>query len=427
LGAKLYPLYDEDLTDTDQNDDAAIFNYVYKPKSFGIQNLIIKTWDTPGNSQIQAINFYNKNVEIKDVSDTFIDAGSNLYPALAINMGIPPAQNTTFEQIIVVIENLGGFSSSDLAALTSNSSSGIAIYKDSGDTAGVFDSKDEYIPTGALPFLQTTATACTVLIQLSENVIIPNDDAGSNAGADYYVVLKTSSTIDFKDSFIVSIPDNGIFMSTGRIGRKISTDTITATIPLNLTNIIADTETVISNIYYPAIGIDVTSSGRDAYINKVIVTIENINGFTMADLADIITENGLSLWTDDGFMDNIGTFNLLTDIIIPLDGSQSASGSSGKYKITLTPQTPIVIPMTRTGAEIGNDIYVVFKPNNNISYNDSFKISIEPGDIIFNSPFTTKKSIVTGNIKAGGNINFPLSNIVYSQITNLKSQQVVNK
>ncbi|MCK4904983.1 hypothetical protein KAS42_01890 [bacterium] len=146
-----------------------------------------------------------------------IPANSSRTPVIGINTWDDTENGGALEQVIVEFYNPGGRddvafnAEDDLKHLSSGSSSGVAIYRDTNGN-GVFDSAiDLVIPlkewswdegVGGQPYDQ-----CRLVFQDPEP-IPANDTAGtSNSGADYFVVIKTAGSLGYQpgDDFSVGI------------------------------------------------------------------------------------------------------------------------------------------------------------------------------------------------------------------------------
>src|SRR3989338_5371415 len=85
----------------------------------------------------------------------------------------------------------GFAAATDLPALSISTSSGIALYRDdnSSGTQGTFDAADDVVPLASVP--EWTGATTTFTVAAVETV--PADDAGANAGNDYFLVIQTAA------------------------------------------------------------------------------------------------------------------------------------------------------------------------------------------------------------------------------------------
>ncbi|MBE7557870.1 hypothetical protein HS125_02520 [bacterium] len=102
------------------------------------------------------------------------------------------------------------FTLSDLASLSNSMLSGLALYKDVNvgpiSQNAVFDASDELVP-----MLPPVASGLDVTLRfLAPYPDVPDTDLGLDSGADYFLVFRTSSSINIGDAFAVAIPRNGL-------------------------------------------------------------------------------------------------------------------------------------------------------------------------------------------------------------------------
>ena len=122
----------------------------------------------------------------------------------------------------------GNFTASDLAPLSTDSSSGVAVYIDNktDGTYGVFDSADLPAPLSSVP--SWVVNGSTVRTSLSLNSIsIPTNDLGNNSGPDFFLAIRTSRTAADGDDFSVSLDSGDIRTDSGPVYfQAVTTDAI---------------------------------------------------------------------------------------------------------------------------------------------------------------------------------------------------------
>lgn len=106
----------------------------------------------------------------------------------------------------------GGFSETDLAAITAATSSGISLYRDSGSIAGKFEGSgtgsDQVIALAGTPDWSSSSGTITLTpaTPVSLTTGVPNV---------FYVAVRTSATISNGDQIVASISVNGVVTSGG--------------------------------------------------------------------------------------------------------------------------------------------------------------------------------------------------------------------
>ena len=99
-----------------------------------------------------------------------------------------------------------GFATSDLLAIATGSTSGVALYNDAGGTAGSFDGTDAVVTLAASPAFagsNITLTPATPVALTNAVAVV------------FYVVIKTSSTIANNDVIAATIPASGVMTTDG--------------------------------------------------------------------------------------------------------------------------------------------------------------------------------------------------------------------
>ncbi len=182
---------------------------------------------------------------------------------------------------------------------------------------GVFDLFDDPLPlrndTGApLAFRMVPGSTDTVFVDLnliSGSFVMPDDATGIAEGYDYFVVLRTSDQIDYRDTWRVYIEDQGVRFRGGRsaMNTGVSTDSIAANVPVILTDLTrvepsqqvqtiqANSEPTVVvglNLYDRTLADRTSGTPQPASLEYIRVTFDNIGGdhdFTPSDLLPIST------------------------------------------------------------------------------------------------------------------------------------------
>ncbi|HPN32579.1 MAG TPA: VWA domain-containing protein, partial [bacterium] len=221
---------------------------------------------------------------------------------------------------------------------------------------------------------------------------MPDNLTGLNEGADYFILVASSSTCNFNDKFSVSIPKYGIEYSSG--DQNPYSDYYSETISIGVPTTFKDMLTESGDTYISAnsdtkaiIGINVYDNAGFAdgglEINSILVQFYNVDGFTFDDLAnaDTTIKSGISLYVDNkaegiqGILDDKDTFvELLT-----------TPSSPAPLQYLLKPKNNIDVPNTNDGG--GNpDIFAVIKTSSSIDFlkeGNKFKYGISAQGITF--------------------------------------------
>ena len=151
-------------------------------------------------------------------------------PAAAIKVVIAVDAAETLAAITVVATDSASTSfapATDLAALGTDATSGIAIYNDAGSTAGSFDATDAVVTLSSASAFSSGSTTLTL--------------ASPGVAGTYYIVYRTAAAAVNGHSFVLTIPVNGIATSsnsptiTAVTTSPIAVDTAAPTVNTNMT------------------------------------------------------------------------------------------------------------------------------------------------------------------------------------------------
>ena len=264
-----------------------------------------------------------------------------------------------------------------------------------------------------LPNDSATFSYLQAEINLAPGGDIPDDDLGINAGADFFIVLRTSRDINFKDQFYVVVPRNAITFDSGQ---SLGNNTVT-TLPIE-TNVpifysdLADTfgRSVGRNSYpLPVISMDANSETVDnpntsnEYLEGITVQFvrgSSMSSFTNQDIADLLmngTSGGIHFYRDDG--DSI--FNSSMDTSIAFSNQPVFQGDNevvlwfdDAENNPLT-QIPGGMDELEGDAGYGDDYYLVIRTSDSITRDSSFTITIK--DVVLGNT-SSMKSFTTDAI-----------------------------
>ncbi len=112
----------------------------------------------------------------------------------------------------------GRFESSDLAPLSTDSASGVALYMDNKakGNPGAFDQHDTPATLSELPQWFGGGGGLRVFLNTTGSPI-PSNELGNNSGPDFFVVIRTSSSASDGDSFTVALKSGDIWAGAQRM------------------------------------------------------------------------------------------------------------------------------------------------------------------------------------------------------------------
>lgn len=183
--------------------------------AFGFSTFTTKQPDTEATAVLTA----GMPVFLTAVGDTFINTDSTPIWVIGID-----AADTIFEGpgresltiVKVTFETISGFTLNDLRTLTTDTYSGVALFRDDGTSQGAYDPPWSASPDALVPLAAAPASAgFTVTIAIPPAVgAVPDGNAGNDTGPDWWVVLRASSTADTSDKFRATIASAGLTWST---------------------------------------------------------------------------------------------------------------------------------------------------------------------------------------------------------------------
>jgi len=163
----------------------------------------------------------NVNLKLTDLipSNNYVVPPTYDCPAIGINLFDGKRDETDGERYLKEIVVYYNGNLSNLASLTTDGSrSGLALYKESGINSG-WDAED--IP---INLKSISSSGNKVILTLPDNIYpVPDDDAGTNSGDDFYIVLRTSENARTGDTFEIEIR-NDLSLPIGLVGDRIKFD-----------------------------------------------------------------------------------------------------------------------------------------------------------------------------------------------------------
>jgi len=303
---------------------------------------------------------------------------------------------------------------------------------------GVFDPYDDPLPlrndTGSpLSYRLATGTTDTAFVDLnliSGAVAAPDDASNFSRGYDYYVVLRTSKTVDYRDTWRVYVKDQDVRFRSGAsaMNTGVDTDSIAANVPVFLSDLTQpEPGDQVQTIYADSeptavIGVNLydrnlTDAGLPTSLENIVVTFDNVGSdqdFTPSDLLPVSTvedlngngvfDTGEFDWNGDGvansgrdsgvtlYRDSTdpagkpGVFDD-TDELVYLDGDETFGNITGfpntvqLYLDRWGDQDGIPyerIPADDEGDNEGADYFVVIRTSSALSNGDDFQVRVSP-------------------------------------------------
>jgi Mg-chelatase subunit ChlD len=374
----------------------------------GIQFSTYRDWDNYGLfSSSSAASLTSRVITAKTTTNAVlnnlttqgmrIDATSDGVAIIGINLSDNNGTES-LNSLKVHLKDVGvnNFDTTDLATLTNSQQSGIALYRDNttAGTNGIFDPQDQFVSIGIPSWTADSFPyewLATVVVSTPEPV--PDTDTGSNAGSDFFLVIRTSNTITFGDDFTVAMTQADLNLTNNASTTSVETYTITANVPTVLNNLVSSGQRIRSNSSPTAvIGINTAdgSAVGGATLNgiKVVFTPAVTGTFTDSDLLPL-SEEGVSLYKD---ADGDGVFSAGIDTQVSLNPAPIWTGLS----TILYPATGQDIPATLDNR---NDYFVVIKTSATLSYGDAFTATIQPLGITY-SAGTCGETVTTNALTA---------------------------
>lgn len=129
-------------------------------------------------------------------------------PFAVLKLGVAVGSSGTLTSVQVDLSG-AGFVTGDLASIVTATSSGVALYDDTGSTAGSFDSGDQVVRLAGTPDW-SSGTSSVVLTPASTSTV-----SLTSTPTLLYVVVRTASGATNGHKIIASVPADGIVTSDG--------------------------------------------------------------------------------------------------------------------------------------------------------------------------------------------------------------------
>ncbi|MGB9643129.1 MAG: hypothetical protein ACPL3Q_08035, partial [Candidatus Ratteibacteria bacterium] len=367
-------------------------------------------------------NICQSYVDPTDTNDA-PDLTSNVIPVFALNIASGPTKYFPVEYIqriridLLAYENIDP---SDIAPLRDDNYSGLTLWRDNKSQAGMtsfgnFDSSDTLIPckfssnpSGPFDFHWASDgydssvgayryhTYMTPTGVLTDPGTVYSDDTAIDttnvfSGDDFFICLRTSSTLPYGSKFQLYIPASEIILAGSKqviSTHEISSTKITGNVFTKLTPLVLQGATIApQSDPTPVMKVEISdnNSGKNPSLTGITVEFYNRGGFTLDDLASFAT---LSAWYDAATgwynVTNFSTDALKQCGVVIYRGSSSGPDYNSPVIITRykfltssmfdTPsgyvfefQSPVTIPCT---------LYVVIRTSASMSPGDAFSVGI---------------------------------------------------
>ena len=184
-----------------------------------------------------------------DLAPSYIKASSN--ENCTIGLIISDDAAGSLVSVNVTLTSVSGFSTSDLAALSSDQSSGVQLWQEDGTTNGFQKNEDTFVACSNTGFIGSGPWA--VNLTLNTPIALPSTPPSNS---NFYIIIRTSGTISNGDQFNVRIATGGVSSTTTPEGTVPSADIISSTITAD-TNAPTATLTISeseAHIHYPGTG-----------------------------------------------------------------------------------------------------------------------------------------------------------------------------
>ena len=281
--------------------------------------LTMTTLSLVGNvSAATTLNSYNNLTS----SGQTIKASSSQVALLGININESGGGGDTLYKVIVDFENVSGFTQSDL----DNSIAGVTIFADDGNTDGSYDNADQDIGL-SVSWNNPTPLEVTITCNASlSGVAIPDDDAGSNSGNDFFVVVATSDSASDGDVFNVTLAQNDVETTLGgSIGLSAVTtyDITVDTDSPSVSTVEVDTDPIYDSDLVQVVTVTFDEAMLDDTTADPVITFSS-GSWTSSD--DGAYNGADTIWTE--------TFTLtdadsnVSDVTIDVTGAKDAAGNA---------------------------------------------------------------------------------------------------
>ena len=420
IGSELFPLIDEDVGTGALTDTLARWTFYLPPPGQPTLNVKLRVHDEAGNVLETSVTIQISpqiSVAVTNVAPAQVPAPSDTIAVFGLDISDPTAGGRLVS-VQVAFDNLGGFDSTDLAALANDTTGGVQLYADNGIVSGSLDPLDQRLTLGGVPAWSGNETVGLVL---STSESVPINNTGNDAGPDFFVVIKTSSSAAFRDRARFRIPRGGIAFNNAQISpaADVRTDTIVVQMPVGVTRLIeADTRIRESSGYLPVFGLNAKDGTPGPFLKKVTLTVEDLGGFTPSDLH---ADSGFSIARDNGF--DTGVFDT-GDAILSHATPLVWDGFGATYRATLTlsAATDSSVPDSDGNDLAGSDFFILMRTSATFGAGDAFRVRMISDDLVFGDTINTDAPVTRGFAtaritsvsdftKPAMTINFPKVNI----------------
>lgn len=422
INSRIYPLIDEDISDTNVYDNLHKFVYYFKPTTTGKIDFKIEITDKAGN---RTVSSFSQNVdpalrvEFSDLTenDTTIDAEQNI-AVLKFNAMDVFNPDIKFSSIKLVFRNPYKFNLNWLEKINNTDTSGIQLYID--DTGviqneGIFDFYDKRINIGSNIIIETDVKSATITIPVIENIKIQGLPAGTNI----FVAIRLSGNINTGDSFTISIPKNSLNFSGNFLNQFFMTDTIYSNVYFKITNLTYLNQYSYKSAYIPVFGLNTFTNSANK-LNSLKLKFITDKNFSINDLngASGDSNAGITLWKKNSPAPVAFDFNS-DNFIASFIGWQYIDGEYYAYFNNLN----LTVPDSDVNNKI--DYIILLKTSPDISAGDRLQAVLRSENISFNSYSPDNINETSYIIVIADTNSITTYSGLFSNITSLEQEQVI--
>jgi hypothetical protein len=288
---------------------------------------------------------------------------------------------------------------------------GVAFYSDLTDSA--IGSLDVTQGDVQAPGTITRQGRDTFIFTFVPTLNVPDDDSGSNLGADFFVIVSMSENLVFGDSFYFRMPDSAILFSDPSIISAPSarvTPLLTAGMPFKMKNIL-DTPILSADSTPKAVlgfsAKDTTyAAGGSVRLSQVSVDLDDVgnSGFSITSLAALTqdTLSGVALYLD---RDGDRRFDFAKDSMGFIRPTSIPTVTLGR-RVVIVVDTDVLDTDAGFSSETQAYFYVVLRANSVAGplivghrFTASFPRILPVGSVKFTAPVNVNLTITSASIE----------------------------
>ncbi|HPP12208.1 MAG TPA: hypothetical protein PKW42_05680, partial [bacterium] len=338
---------------------------------------------------------------LSDITARYIDPRSSNIPIIGVNLAFGTNSTETLDYIKVTLSG-DGLSASDFLPISGGTPpagavvpSGLMLYRDNkaAGLVGSFDASDIFVPIHSHSWVYENGKLTGIVqpetaIAVSGNVLA--NDTGANRGDDYFIILRTSSTLKYQDKIQVSVGATDVSISghasaAGGLNSDADREKDgSQPIVANVTTLLSDLTRAGQRMNpsgAPTAVMKFTAYSSDetgvetVYLQSVVVHLIPGTGFNLSDLAFFTRDknSGLALYADSN---KNGVFDEEDQLVVPVVAPSSLSRSDEPYyRFLIQPENPPQVSTT------GSTFFVVLRASASMEDSDTFQVRIHGSNI----------------------------------------------